>query len=85
MRVTLVVHGVDPHPAGGVEVVMRPVVNEPETNRDWSPGAVPTGELKLRVTPKIAESLKPGARLVLALDAEDPKAAKAARPAKREG
>jgi len=69
MLASFVVHGVDSHPAGGVNVLMRPVVNEDATNREWSPGAVPEGEIRLRVTSKVAEeTFVPGARVELRID-----------------
>lgn len=72
MRLTFVVHTSTPTKTDAAgkplvaSVVLRPVVNEEDTNREWSPGAVPTGELELRVTaPAMIEKLREGQRLDL--------------------
>lgn len=73
MRAVFVVHENTPMPgkAGASSVVLRPVVNEADTNRSWSPGTTPAGELRLQITQKdLAGKLKPGARLGVTFDLE---------------
>lgn len=70
MRATFVVHESTPLPdRAGSAVVLRPVVNEDNTNRDWSPGTSPAGELRLNVTNEdVAKRFKVGQRLDVTMD-----------------
>lgn len=70
MKATFVVHESSPLPEnGGVQVVLRPVVNEEATNREWSPNSTPTGELRLTVTSgDLAKKLVSGQRMEVTID-----------------
>lgn len=72
MKATFVVHEAEPLDTG-TAVVARPVVNEEGTNREWSAGRTPTGELRLLVTNRDQlAGMTPGARLVVTIEPEKP-------------
>jgi hypothetical protein len=74
MRATFVVHEASPNPdrGGALNVTLRPVVNEDQTNRDWSPGGSPAGELRLTVSnADLAKKLVVGRRLDVTMDLGD--------------
>lgn len=83
MRATFVVHEAEQVSDTATRIVARPVVNEPDTNREWSPGSTPAGELRLTVTNAIAAAnYPPGKRLQVTIELE-PTAKKAAPAPKK--